>query len=130
MQKMLLFIKEEQYLVEPFLSEAYVAYKLSNTELKVGRQYIATPLISGSGTRFMRESFQKGATLVNTDLPQTAIWAGWIDKVSRQNSAVEGYAPGNPGSFEDRVVLIGSNPGGSLLQQRHLMMRILFCGNQ
>ena len=104
--------QKEEYVGGTVLSEAYVAYKLSNTELKVGRQYIATPLISGSGTRFMRESFQ-GATLVNTDLPQTTIWAGWIDKFQGRTSAVEGYAPGNPGSFEDRVVLIGSNPGGS-----------------
>lgn len=104
--------QKEEYVGGTVLSEAYLAYKVKNTEVKVGRQFIATPLVSGSGTRFMRESFQ-GATLVNTDLPQTTIWAGWIDKFQGRTSSVEGYAAGNPGSFENRVVLIGSNPNGS-----------------
>lgn len=102
--------QKEEYVGGTVLSEAYLAYKVSNTEVKVGRQYIATPLISGSGTRFMRESFQ-GATLVNTDLPQTRIWAGWIDKFQGRTSAVEGYAAGDPGSFENRAVFIGSGAG-------------------
>jgi len=102
--------QKEEYVGGTVLSEAYLAYKLSNTELKVGRQYIATPLVSGSGTRFTRESFQ-GATLVNTDIPQTTIWAAWIDKFQGRTSAVEGYAPGDPGSFENRAVFIGSGGG-------------------
>lgn len=60
----------------------------------------------------MRESFQ-GATLVNTDLPQTRIWAGWIDKFQGRTSAVEGDPAGNPGTFEDRAVFIGSAAGAS-----------------
>ena len=102
--------QKEEYVGGTVLSEAYVAYKMRNTELKVGRQFIATPLVSGSGTRFMRESFQ-GVTLANTDLPQTTIWAAWIDKFQGRTSAVEGYAPGDPASFENRAVFIGSGAG-------------------
>jgi len=104
--------QREEYAGGTVLSEAYLSYKLSNTEVKVGRQFIATPLVSGSGTRFMRESFQ-GATLVNTDLPQTTVWAGWIDKFQGRTSSVEGDPAGNPGTFENRAVFLGSGAGAS-----------------
>ncbi len=61
------------------LSEAYVAYKMKNTELKVGRQFIRTPLVNITPARVVTSSYE-GATLVNTDLPQTTLMAGVITK--------------------------------------------------
>lgn len=38
------------------LSEAYLGYTQANTTAKIGRQYISTPLIEGSGSRIFKES--------------------------------------------------------------------------
>ena len=59
----------DQYAGGGVLSEAYLAYTLGKTTVKAGRQYIATPLVNGSGSRIFKESFE-GVVLVNTDLPQ------------------------------------------------------------
>lgn len=61
------------------LSEAYLAYTLGNTTAKVGRQYISTPLVAGSGSRIFKESFE-GIVIANTDLPNTTIVAAYVDK--------------------------------------------------
>lgn len=61
------------------LSEAYVQYTLKNTSIKIGRQFIGTPLVAGSPSRMVTQSFQ-GATLTNTDLPDTTMMAGVITK--------------------------------------------------
>ena len=61
------------------LSEAYVAYKINNTELKVGRQFIRTPLVNITPARMITSSYE-GATLVNTDLPQTTLMGGVVTK--------------------------------------------------
>jgi imipenem/basic amino acid-specific outer membrane pore len=61
------------------LSEAYLQYGVKNTNVKVGRQFITTPLISGSGSRMIKQSFQ-GALITNTDIPGTTIAAGYVDK--------------------------------------------------
>ncbi len=69
------------------LSEAYLAYSMKNTTVKVGRQYMATPLVAGSGSRMIKESFE-GALLLNTDLPGTTLAAGYVSKFqSRGNGA-------------------------------------------
>ena len=69
------------------LSEAYVAYTLGKTTAKVGRQFISTPLVSGSGSRMIKESFE-GALLINTDLPQTTLAAGYVNKFQARTSRV------------------------------------------
>jgi imipenem/basic amino acid-specific outer membrane pore len=61
------------------MSEAYLAYSLSNTTLKAGRQYISTPLVAGSGSRMFKQSFE-GIVLVNTDLANTTLLAAYVDK--------------------------------------------------
>jgi hypothetical protein len=61
------------------LSEAYVEYTLGHTTAKIGRQFIFTPLVAGSGSRIIRQSFE-GALVTNTDLPQTTLMAGVITK--------------------------------------------------
>lgn len=59
--------------------ETYLGYTISKTNAKIGRQYISTPLVNGSGSRIVKESFE-GATIVNTDLPATTFIAGFVDK--------------------------------------------------
>ena len=61
------------------MSEAYLAYTLGNTTAKVGRQYVSSPLVAGSGSRILKQSFE-AAVLVNTDLPNTTLMAAYIDK--------------------------------------------------
>lgn len=61
------------------LSEAYVEYTLGHTTAKIGRQFIFTPLVAGSGSRIIRQSFE-GALVTNTDLPDTTLMAGVITK--------------------------------------------------
>jgi len=61
------------------MSEAYLAYTLGNTTAKIGRQYITTPLVAGSGSRILKQSFE-GIVLVNTDVPNTTLVAAYVDK--------------------------------------------------
>jgi hypothetical protein len=67
------------------LSEAYVAYTLGKTTAMVGRMFLDTPLVSGSGSRIVKEAFE-GAAVINTDLPNTTLIAGYVQKFqSRTN---------------------------------------------
>lgn len=77
------------------MSESYLQYQFSNTSLKVGRQYISTPLIKGSDTRMIKQSFE-GVTLVNKDIPDTTISLTYIDKYQDRTDG-----SGNTGRFID-----------------------------
>jgi len=69
------------------LSEAYVAYTIGKTTAMVGRMFLDTPLVSGSGSRIIKEAFE-GAAVINTDLPNTTLIAGYVQKFqSRTNGA-------------------------------------------
>jgi len=66
------------------LSEAYIDYTISNTNFKIGKQYIYTPLISTaldgkSSESVLKDSFE-AYILTNTDIPNTTIVAGYISK--------------------------------------------------
>lgn len=61
------------------LSEAFLDYTLLKTEFKGGRQYMSYPLIAGSGSRFIKESFES-YLLSNTNIPNTTITAGYVTK--------------------------------------------------
>lgn len=76
------------------MSEAYLSYTLSNTTAKIGRQYITTPLLAGSGSRMIKQSFE-GITVVNTDILDTTLIAGYIDKYQNRTDGV-----GSPGEFD------------------------------
>lgn len=77
------------------MSEAYIQYQLSNTSLKIGRQYISTPLVNGSDTRMIKQSFE-GLTLINKDLPNTTLNLMYVDKYQDRTDG-----DGNVGKFED-----------------------------
>jgi hypothetical protein len=79
------------------MSELYLGYKLANTSIKVGRQYISTKLVAGSGSRMFKQSFE-GVTITNTDIPNTTIVAAYVDKYQHRtstdaNAAVIGEEP-------------------------------------
>ena len=61
------------------LSEAYLQYTFDNTTFKGGRQFVKTPLLAGSGSRLIKESFE-AYLVANTDLPDTTIVAGVVTK--------------------------------------------------
>jgi hypothetical protein len=80
------------------LSESYLQYNLSNTSLKVGRQFIHTPIVSSgidgkSSEAIIKDSFE-AYVLKNTDLPNTTLVAGYITKYQAQTDNA-----GNPGKF-------------------------------
>jgi len=85
------------------LSEAYLDYKISNTSLKVGRQYIYTPLVSTSvdgqpSESLLKDSFE-AYMVTNSDLPNTTLMAGYISKYQNQTDG-----DGNTGEFvKDQV---------------------------
>lgn len=83
------------------LSEAYVEYTLSKTTAKIGRQFINSPLVASSGSRVIKDSFE-GATLINTDLPDTTIGFGYVDKWQARTN--QGWAPKSTGMADFKQV--------------------------
>lgn len=77
--------KADMYGSGAILSEAYVNYAVGKTNVKVGRQFISTPLINGSGSRMIKQSFE-GALITNTDLPQTTLATGVVTKYQARTS--------------------------------------------
>ena len=105
--------KGDSYGSGAVLSEAYLGYAIGKTDVKVGRQYISTPLVSGSGSRFVKESFQ-GATVVNTDLSQTTLIAGYVNKFQGRTSTLENDADiGDIGDFS-KIYALSTGKGASV----------------
>ena len=81
------------------LSELYLEYKLANTTAKAGRQFIHTPLVSTAVTGKSSESLVKDSfeayLLTNTDIPDTVITAGYVDKYQGKTTGT-----GDIGKFE------------------------------
>ena len=71
------------------LSQAYLQYSISNTTGKIGRQYISTPLVEGSGSRIFKESFE-GLVISNTDISNTTIVAAYVDKEQYRTDIASG----------------------------------------
>ena len=61
------------------LSEIYLSYTMGKTTALVGRMYLDTPLIASSGSRLNKQAFE-GAAVINTDLPNTTLIAGYVQK--------------------------------------------------
>lgn len=96
------------------LSEAYLGYAIGKTNAKIGRQYISTPLVNGSGSRIVKESFE-GATIVNTDLPSTTLLAGFINKFQGRTSSGMGSTAGDAPTFEKRAIFLGMSASTTYL---------------
>ncbi|WP_321312176.1 hypothetical protein [Halarcobacter sp.] len=72
------------------LSESYLEYTIVNTTFKAGRQYIHTPIVNNaiegkSSEAIVKDSFE-AYLLTNTDIPDTTLVAGYIDKFQAQNN--------------------------------------------
>lgn len=76
------------------LSESYIKYTIANTSFKAGRQYISTPLLAGSGSRMIKQSFM-GYVLSNTDIPDTTVVAGKVTRFAGRTDS-----NGNVGTFD------------------------------
>jgi hypothetical protein len=83
------------------MSELYLGYGIANTSIKVGRQYIGTKLVAGSGSRMFKQSFE-GVTITNTDIPNTTVVAAYVDKYQHRTSTDGGNLAiiGDEPSFE------------------------------
>jgi len=92
------------------LSEAYVTYTIGKTTAKIGRQFISSPLVASSGSRMIKEAFE-AAVLINTDLPNTTLVAGYSDKFQGRTSdydrSMAGEDSGMP-SFKKEAVFYGT----------------------
>ncbi|ACZ11750.1 OprD family outer membrane porin [Sulfurospirillum deleyianum] len=99
------------------LSEAYMTYTLGKTTAKVGRQFIASPLVNSSGSRMIKEAFQ-AAVLINTDIPNTTLVAGYSDKFQGRTSDYDRSVDGSDSqmpSFKKEAVFYGAGTSrGSL----------------
>ncbi|RBQ27472.1 hypothetical protein [Arcobacter sp. CECT 9188] len=78
------------------MSESYLEYSLYNTSLKVGRQFIQTPLLSSglegkSSETIIKDSFE-AYLLTNSDIPTTTIIAGYINKYQGSDSSSKDIA--------------------------------------
>ena len=98
--------KDDMYGSGAVLSEAYLGYTIGKTNAKIGRQYISTPLVNGSGSRIVKESFE-GATIVNTDIPSTTLVVGFVDKFQGRTSFGMGATSGDAPNFEKRAIFLG-----------------------
>ena len=86
------------------LSEAYLAYSAGKTTVQVGRMFLNTPLIASLGNRIVKESFE-GASIVNTDLPNTTLTAAYVQRFQAQTDG-----SGNIGSFTTYSNPYGTSP--------------------
>ena len=76
------------------LSEAYVSYTGGKTTVLVGRMFLDTPLVASSGSRMVKQAFE-GAAVINTDLPNTTLIAGYVQKFQARTDGA-----GNIGEFD------------------------------
>lgn len=85
------------------LSEAYLEYNMGKTMARVGRQFVAkTPLVTSSGSRFIRTAIE-GAVIINKDLPDTTLWAAYVDKYQNRTDGA-----GNIAEFLGNSAAVGS----------------------
>jgi hypothetical protein len=79
-----------------FLGEAYLQYDVGNTMFKVGRQQLNTPLMQNHDLRIL-PSVYEAAILRNTDIPDTMIEIGFVDRYSGFTSKDNGFTDNKTG---------------------------------
>lgn len=62
-----------------FVGEAYLQYDIGNTMFKLGRQQLATPLMNNHDLRIL-PSVYEAAIIRNTDIPNTMLEVGFVDR--------------------------------------------------
>jgi hypothetical protein len=100
------FYKGDLYGSGAVLEEAYLKYQYKKSSLKIGRQYIKTPLLAGNGSRIVHESFE-GYTATTKELPKTKIFVGYVDRyLTRTN--FKGANGGSIGGFNKKIFMYGA----------------------
>jgi hypothetical protein len=124
------FFKANEYGPGAILSEAYLGYKMDKTVAKIGRQYIATPLIASSPNRIIKQSFE-GMTIMNTNLPQTMLFAGYVNKYQNRTDGNGGMAEftnnfwiGSPLPGSQSVVAGSTTPWKNLDGEAYSLMAV------
>jgi hypothetical protein len=79
-------------------SESYLQYTLNKTSAKIGRQFFWTPIVGGSGSRFIRQSFE-GYSVTDETFDNTKIVAAYMTKFQARTDSA-----GSPGKFNDSTV--------------------------
>lgn len=87
------------------LSESYLSYTNDKTTAKIGRMYMATPLVYGSGSRMNREAFE-GMMITNTNLPDTTLTVAYVQKMQTRTDG-----NGNFGKFSKTFAWYDVNDG-------------------
>jgi len=102
-----------------FIGEAYLNYKTGNTNLKVGRQKLNTPLAGADDARMLPNLFE-AAVLSNTDIDDTTLILAHVTResvgtfgnvygtagaLSLQSGYGLGYKEGTSGTFADMGVI-------------------------
>lgn len=102
-----------------FIGEAYLNYKMGNTNLKVGRQKLNTPLAGADDARMLPNLFE-AAVLTNTDMADTTLTLAHITReavgtfgnvygtpsaLSLQGGYGLGYKEGTSGNFAEMGVI-------------------------
>jgi hypothetical protein len=70
------------------LSKAFIDGKWGNTEIKLGRQTLDTPLADSDDIRMIPNFFQ-AYTLINTDIDHLTLTAGFIDRMAGWENGVD-----------------------------------------
>jgi len=85
-----------------WIPEAYVAKTIGNTTVKLGRQYLNTPLAFSEGWNVFKNSFE-AALVVNKDLPDTTVILGMVNKANGNGVGAEmsTFASINPDGLND-----------------------------
>jgi len=102
-----------------FIGEAYLNYKMGNTNLKIGRQKLSTPLAGADDARMLPNLFE-AAVLSNTDIADTTLILAHVTRetvgtfgnvygaggaLSLQSGYGLGYKEGTSGHFADMGVI-------------------------
>ncbi len=82
-------------------SEMYLQYDIDKTTAKAGRQFFWTPVVGGSGSRFIRQSFS-GYTLTNASFENTKIVAAYLTRFAERTDK-----NGGPGDFTAESSRVG-----------------------
>lgn len=89
-------------------SEAYLQYTINKTSAKIGRQFFWTPVVGGSGSRFIRQAFE-GYSVTDTTLPDTKIVAAYMTKFADRTDRSGGADAGSPGDFKASGSKVGND---------------------
>lgn len=102
--------QNEYYVNGVVLSQAYLNYGIGKTNLRFGRQYVDNmSLVGSNNARAFKEAYE-GLTIVNKDLVDTELKAGWFYKYQGRTGYIyKSDKFGKHPYFDDRVVLGGYN---------------------